>query len=192
VVRNVLNRRRFIRGVGAVSITAGLAGCSGGDGDGGGDGGGDTDTTESGDGETDTTEGGDGETDTTESGDGGSDGGDVPAAVEEYLSDANQYDGSVTDMTGSDSVTVDVGAGSDGFAFAPAAVRVSTGTEVTWEWTGEGGSHNVVAQDGGDFESELVGEEGHTFSQTFEETGVVTYYCNPHRGVGMKGAIVVE
>ena len=190
MVRNVLNRRRFVRGVGAVSITAGLAGCSGGDGDGGGDGGGgdaDDQTTESGD--SDTTESGDDQT--TEGGE-MDEGGDVPAAVDEYLSDANGYDGSVVDETGSESVTVDVGAGSDGFAFAPAAVRVDAGTEVTWEWTGQGGSHNVAAQEGADFESELAGEAGYTFSQTLEETGVITYYCSPHRGVGMKAAIVVE
>lgn len=159
-----MDRRQFVRGIGAVTITAGLAGCSGGGDDGGGDGNG---------------------------GDGGDGGNGPPAAVEEWLSDANEYDGTVTDKTGSDSVTVEVGAG-DGLAFVPAAVRISTGTEVTWEWTGEGGRHNVVAESGGDFESELTQEEGFTFSQTFEESGVVTYYCNPHRGVGMKGALVVE
>jgi halocyanin-like protein len=99
----------------------------------------------------------------------------------------------VVDETGRSSVTVTVGADGNGgnLAFDPAVVRVSAGTEVTWEWNGMGGSHNVVAEDGS-FESELTTEEGHTFSHTFEESGVYTYSCQPHKTLGMKGAVVVE
>jgi halocyanin-like protein len=112
--------------------------------------------------------------------------------VEEFLSDASNYDSPV-DETGSDQVTVQVGAeGNDGnFAFEPAAVRVSSGTEVVWEWTGQGGGHNVVHEDGA-FESEITDEEGFTFSHTFEEAGNFLYFCEPHRSVGMKGAVIVE
>jgi halocyanin-like protein len=85
---------------------------------------------------------------------------------------------------------VEVGAG-DGLAFGPAAVAVSTGTTVTWEWTGEGGQHNVAGSDG-DFESETVGEEGHTFEHTFDATGEFTYFYQPHKMMGMKGVVVVE
>ena len=109
--------------------------------------------------------------------------------VEEYLSDANNYEGSVEDLTGEDSVTVEVGAGS-GLAFGPAAIQVDPGTTVTWEWTGEGGGHNVVDEDG-KFESEIVSEGGHTFEYTFEESGTTRYYCAPHKASGMKGAVVV-
>ena len=109
--------------------------------------------------------------------------------VEEYLSDANNYEGSVEDLTGEDSVTVEVGAGS-GLAFGPAAIQVDPGTTVTWEWTGEGGGHNVVDEDG-KFESEIVSEGGHTFEYTFEESGATRYYCAPHKASGMKGAVVV-
>ncbi|MFT4882108.1 MAG: hypothetical protein ACI9HI_002128, partial [Salinirussus sp.] len=49
---------------------------------------------------------------------------------------------------------------------------------------------NVVHQDG-DFESDLLAEAGVNFEHTFEEDGIYTYYCTPHRGLGMKGAIVV-
>ncbi|MFT4957878.1 MAG: halocyanin-like protein, partial [Halobacteriales archaeon] len=106
-----------------------------------------------------------------------------------FLDDANNYEQTV-DMTGSDSVTVEVGAG-DGLAFGPAAVAVSSGTTVTWEWTGEGGDHNVSGSDG-NFDSETAGEEGHTFEHTFEESGTYTYVCTPHEAVGMLGAIHVE
>ena len=150
-----------------VAVVAGLAGCAGGGS--GADGDGST---------------------ATPAGDGGS--GGSADAVEEYLSNADNYDG-VVDGTDAAEVTVTVGSEANGgnFGFDPAAVRVSRGTTVIWEWNGLGSSHNVVAEDGS-FESELVAEEGHTFSQTFEEPGTVEYYCTPHRTMGMKGVVVVE
>jgi halocyanin-like protein len=111
--------------------------------------------------------------------------------LSDWFSNVSNYDG-VVDRTGAAEVTVRVGveANGGGFGFGPAAVRVDPGTTVVWEWTGKGGSHNVVADDGG-FASELVAEAGHTYSRTVEETGVVRYVCEPHAGVGMKGAVVV-
>jgi len=113
------------------------------------------------------------------------------ADLASWFEGVSNYDG-VVDRTGESEVTVEVGAqGNDGnFAFGPAAVRVDPGTTVVWEWTGAGGSHNVVADDGS-FESELVDEEGHTFEQTFDEEGVAKYVCTPHKAMGMKGAVVV-
>ena len=110
---------------------------------------------------------------------------------EGWFDDVANYDGTV-DERGSDGVSVTVGAqnGDGPYGFGPAAVRVSPGTTVAWEWNGNGGSHNVVGTDG-TFESELVADAGHTFSHTFEVPGVYTYYCQPHRALGMKGAIVV-
>lgn len=160
--------RRTVLG-GTVAVAAGVAGCSGGGGSG-----------SDGDGSTDEPTG-------TPAGDGGS-----TDAIDEYLSNTNNYDG-VVDETGAAEVTVTVGSEANGgnFGFDPAAIRVSTGTTVVWEWNGLGSSHNVVDEDGS-FESELVAEEGHTFSQTFEESGTVEYYCTPHRTMGMKGVVVVE
>jgi len=106
---------------------------------------------------------------------------------------ANNVDAeSVTDRTDAESVTVAVGVGEQGFAFDPAAVQVSPGTTVTWEWTGKGGGHNVVA-DAEDpaFVSELRAEAGYTFEHTFTDPGVYTYYCSPHRGYGMIGVVEV-
>ena len=156
------DRRSFMRAIGAVTVTGAVAGCSGG---------------ESSDDSPDT-----------------GTGGDVPETVSSYLSETDNFDGSLTDETGSDAVTVDVGVEGNGgaFAFGPAAVKISTGTTVTWEWTGEGSQHNVIAEEGASFESEQTAEAEFTFEQTFEETGVVTYYCTPHESLGMKGALVVE
>ena len=110
-----------------------------------------------------------------------------------WLGDTSNYDGTTVDERGTGSVTIEVGASANGgaFGFAPAAVWIDPGTEVTWEWTGNGGTHNVVAQSGADFRSgDPTDESSMTFSQTLDDTGVVTYYCNPHKGMGMKGAIV--
>jgi len=105
-----------------------------------------------------------------------------------YLDGANNYSGSVVDETGSDEVSVDVGAG-DGLAFGPAAVHVDNGATVVWEWTGQGGAHNVVSEDGV-FDSGSTKSSG-TYEYTFEEDGIYPYFCEPHKGSGMLGAIVV-
>jgi halocyanin-like protein len=175
-MKGQIRRRDVLRGIGATAMAGALAGCSTETQNDGGDGGDGGDTA---------TSGGDG-------GDGGS--GSVPSEVDSYLSDANLYDGSIADMTGGSNPTVEVGAGEQGYAFDSAAIRVSTGTTVTWEWTGEGGGHNVV-HDGGEFtsgEGDYVSEAGHTYEYTFEETGNYLYYCTPHQGLGMLGAVVVE
>jgi halocyanin-like protein len=103
-----------------------------------------------------------------------------------WLSDTTNYDGEVVDMTGQDSITI--GVGGNGLVFSPPAVRVDPGTTVTWEW--QGGRHNVVGENR-DFDSgEPTSEVGATFEQTFEETGVVKYLCEPHAGI-MQGVVVV-
>ncbi len=120
--------------------------------------------------------------------------GDGNAAVDEYLSDVGNYDGSVADMTGQGEVVVDVGAQGNGggFAFGPPAVRIETGTTVVWEWTGMGGLHNVVAEDGTFESGGPVTDPETTFEYTFSESGTWLYFCNPHKALGMKGAVVVE
>lgn len=109
-----------------------------------------------------------------------------------YLSDDDSWSGLTADGSGMDEVTVKVGVQGNGggWAFGPSAIYVEPGTDVIWEWTGGGGQHNVVHEEG-DFQSELVQEEGHTFTHTFEEEGVYQYFCQPHKSLGMKGIIVV-
>ena len=117
---------------------------------------------------------------------GGSSSGDSP--YDGWLDNANGFE-DVVDRTGREEVRIAVGAGS-GYAFDPAAVRISPGTTVLWEWTSFGGGHNVVAEDGS-FESDLLYEEGETFTQTLEESGVYRYVCTPHRTQGMLGVVEV-
>jgi halocyanin-like protein len=109
-----------------------------------------------------------------------------------WFDDTDTYNGTV-DGTGRETVTVSVGAGDSGLAFEPAAIAIDPGTTVIWEWTGEGGGHNVAAEDGS-FESQTVSEAGHTFEHTFgEDTNgdIFKYVCVPHQALGMVGAIAV-
>lgn len=186
-------RRTFLRGVGTVALAGLLAGCGTG--------------SDSSDGEA--ADGGDGTAsdDNGDSNDGGAEV-DSPtsapvtatptaenrgADVETFLADTSNFDG-IVDKTGTDAVTVAVGAEGNGafFAFDPPAIRVETGTTVTWKWTGQGAVHNVSAVEDANFESPTTDEEGHTFEQIFEDPGTVLYVCVPHEGTGMKGAVVVE
>ncbi|MFB6189005.1 MAG: halocyanin domain-containing protein [Halapricum sp.] len=131
-------------------------------------------------------------TGTAAAADGGSSGGGHPD-YGNWLDGVGNYSGSTADKRGQKEVTISVGASGNGgnFAFDPPAVWVDPGTKVTWEWTGKGGDHNVVG-DNVDFTSgSPTGEQGHTYSHTFEDSQIVDYYCHPHRSLGMKGAIAV-
>ena len=119
---------------------------------------------------------------------GGGGGGGGKPDLGGYLSDANNFGGSVVDKRGQDNVTVKVGAG-DGLAYGPAAVHVDNGATITWEWTGKGGAHNVVHEEEV-FNSGSTQASG-TFEHQFSEDGVYQYYCVPHKGSGMKGVVVV-
>ncbi len=112
-----------------------------------------------------------------------------------YLSDANLYEeGQVADERGQDEITIDVGGG-DGLAFDPPSVWVAPGTTITWEWTGDGGNHNVVPEEGpaGFEQADTVSESGYTYEYevTEDDAGITTYKCEPHEGQGMKGGIAV-
>jgi halocyanin-like protein len=110
----------------------------------------------------------------------------------EFMDDVPNYEGTY-DFRGEETVEVAVGAGDDGLLFEPAAIMVDPGTEVVWEWTGEGGEHNVETEEGEELESELTDEEGFTYEHTFEEEGEVTLYvCTPHEAQGKKGAVAVD
>jgi len=80
----------------------------------------------------------------TEGGGGG--GGEAgPPDFGGFLDAVGNSSGSVVDERGKDTVTVEVGVEANGgaYGFGPAAVHVDNGATVQWEWTGEGGGHNV-------------------------------------------------
>lgn len=119
---------------------------------------------------------------------GGGASGDGEAPYDGWLDGANNAE-TVVDRTDTEHVSVGVGAPSP-YAFDPAAVRITPGTTVVWEWSGRGSSHNVVAMDG-TFESDYYLEEGESFSHTFDSPGVYKYHCTPHQTQGMLGVVEV-
>lgn len=123
----------------------------------------------------------------------------APAAAQSEQPDFGGYTegakgGEYADERGSDSVTVTVGGGSGGVAFAPTDLWIDAGTEVTFEWTGNQ-SHNVLFEE----MPESAGVSGHeplesggfSFSVTFDTAGVYKYFCQPHKSLSMLGAIAV-
>lgn len=126
----------------------------------------------------------------------------TPASAQEavpdfgpYLDDARLYDDDVTDMRGEEEVTVAVGAGDDGVAFDPPTIWIDPETTVVWEWTGEGGGHNVMPEEGpaGFEHPDIISDPGAHYEYTFteEDAGITTYKCEPHEPQGMKGGIAV-
>lgn len=178
---NRISRRRFVT-IGVLATATGLAGCTDDD---------DGDAVDDGNDVDDDEEDMDEEEEETEDG-------DPEERLDAFLSDndARQYDGSVEDNTGEDEVTVAVGGGDEGLAFDPPAIRIDTGTTIVWEWTGEGGGHNIAPEGETDFDDfgdeEIVDSDDRTVEDTFEEEGVGLYLCEPHAGVEMYGGFVVE
>ncbi|MFC7142322.1 plastocyanin/azurin family copper-binding protein [Halosimplex aquaticum] len=129
----------------------------------------------------------------TDSGGGG--GGNVRPEWPSYVSDANG--GAYEDLRGQSEATVEVGAGSSGFAFAPTKIWIDPGTTVKFEFIEAG--HNVKPNEqpeGGGLSGTEGGQfatisKGQTYSVTLETGGMYTYNCAPHEGQGMKGAIAV-
>lgn len=102
----------------------------------------------------------------------------------------------VVDMTGRDTVEVVVGAVTSvdmpgapfeelPVAFAPQAVKISSGTTVTWTWPAYGAPipaipHDVVSLEDGAFDSGVRFPGGSDFAHTFADVGTALYYCTPH------------
>lgn len=174
------NRRTLLKTVGTLSLAGitGLAGCTGDDG-----------------------ENGNGQEPATIPGS------DYPA-VDEWMTeteiggDDSRYDGDILDLRGESSITIDVGAegNGNGYAFGPSAVAISAGTDVLFDWTGEGGAHNVEAipdEQLGESDYEFTSGEAvqgadNEYSYTFDEAGIALYHCEPHLNLGMKGSIVID
>jgi plastocyanin len=96
-----------------------------------------------------------------------------------------------------DEVAEVVGVAGDGLRFSPASFTISAGDTVRWEWNG--GGHNVKPEttpSGSDW-SGTPGDatntfaSGYSYSYTFDTPGRYTYYCSPHRSVGMTGSFTV-
>ncbi len=83
------------------------------------------------------------------------------------------------------------------FAFEPGTeepLTIPPGTTVEFVWQTSNHNINVDSKPGGsDWEGhEPIENEGFTHEHTFETTGEYHFWCDPHRGLGMIGDIVVE
>lgn len=109
-----------------------------------------------------------------------------------WFDNVSNYEGTV-DYRDESEVTVEVGVegGIGFFKFGPPAIAVSPGTDIVWEWTGRGGAHNVVAEQGRFDSGSPVDAADETFTYTFERPAIYRYFCNPHRSQGMRGAVFV-
>jgi len=83
--------------------------------------------------------------------------------------------------------------------FVPAKISICKGDTVKWI-NNKAGPHNVVFDEdaipaGVDVESismeDQLGEPGDTYSKKFDVAGDYAYFCEPHRGAGMNGKLVV-
>merc|ERR1719183_1833307 len=96
--------------------------------------------------------------------------------------------------------SVKMGSDSGQLVFVPDEIKICKGDTVTWV-NNKGGPHNVVFVEdaipsGVSAESismdDQLGDEGETFTKKFDVAGSYAYYCEPHRGAGMNGNLVVE
>ncbi|MCF2165939.1 halocyanin [Halobacterium salinarum] len=112
-------------------------------------------------------------------------------SLHEWVASANTPE-SWTDHRSDATVSIAVSGHDLPYAFQPALTRVAPGTTVTWEWTGYGGAHNVIAVDSAFDSGDSTATEDHTFTHTFTEIGTHRYVSEPDRESGMKGIIAVE
>ncbi|MEB3311362.1 MAG: plastocyanin [Snowella sp.] len=95
-----------------------------------------------------------------------------------------------------DTVTVKMGTDSGTLGFEPKTVTIKAGDTVKWV-NNKLAPHNVVFDGSSEVATKashkaLVFSPGESFESTFTEPGTYSYYCEPHRGAGMVGEVVVQ
>jgi plastocyanin len=91
-----------------------------------------------------------------------------------------------------ETVTVKMGADNGMLAFQPPTVTIKAGDTVKWV-NNKLSPHNVVVDGHPDLSHKaLAFSPGESFTATFDTAGTYSYYCEPHRGAGMNGKIIVQ
>ena len=76
--------------------------------------------------------------------------------------------------------------------FDPPTISIKPGDTVKWV-NNKMSPHNVSFEDTSlESHKQLVFSPGDSYETTFPNPGTYTYYCEPHRGAGMVGKIIVE
>ena len=79
------------------------------------------------------------------------------------------------------------------FHFRPESLSVSAGDTVTWVTRGRFPHTTTSGANGrpdGLWDTKHLAR-GESFSYVFNQPGTYRYFCRPHRGLGMKGVVVV-
>lgn len=103
---------------------------------------------------------------------------------------------SATAPANAETVEVKMGADSGMLAFQPAEVTIKVGDTVKWV-NNKLAPHNVVFDSSAPNAEQLSHKglafaAGESFDITFSEPGEYKYYCEPHRGAGMNGTVIVK
>ena len=97
-------------------------------------------------------------------------------------------------VSAANAATVEVKLGTDGgmLAFEPSNISISAGDKVKFV-NNKLAPHNAVF-DGHDELShpDLAFAPGESWEKTFATAGSYDFYCEPHRGAGMVGTVVVK
>ena len=90
--------------------------------------------------------------------------------------------------------TVEVKLGTDAgmLAFEPSTIKISTGDTVKFV-NNKLAPHNAVFDGHEELShSDLAFAPGESWEKTFSTAGTFDFYCEPHRGAGMVGTVVVN
>jgi len=90
--------------------------------------------------------------------------------------------------------TVEVKLGTDAgmLAFEPSTVTISVGDKVKFV-NNKLAPHNAVFEGHDELSHpDLAFAPGESWEKTFSSAGTYDYYCEPHRGAGMVGKVVVN
>ncbi len=97
-------------------------------------------------------------------------------------------------VSSANAATVEVKLGTDGgmLAFEPSSITINAGDKVKFV-NNKLAPHNAVF-DGHDELShpDLAFAPGESWEKTFATAGSYDFYCEPHRGAGMVGTVVVK
>ena len=90
--------------------------------------------------------------------------------------------------------TYEVKMGSDSFMlqFDPSTITIKAGDTVKWI-NNKMSPHNLVFDDSSlESHKALLFAAGDSVETTFPNPGSYSYYCEPHRGAGMVGTVIVQ
>jgi len=91
-----------------------------------------------------------------------------------------------------DTVTVYMGSNGGQLVFDPKVVTIKVGDTVKWV-NNKAFPHNVVFDGHAELSHKKLAQKPKAeLESTFNEAGEFSYYCSPHRGVGMQGKVIVE